>query len=160
MAEYVLVENGVITEYHSSLPASWSNISGLNLLKDDVPSLVSLGWYPVTKVDVTYDPETARTNGYSYEIFDQWVTETPIVESIPESEIRTFEQKKAEFLNQLRSMRTNRLKDSDWTQLLDSPLSDVDKVRWQTYRQALRDLPSVHLTDSVVDISQVNWPVF
>ena len=160
MAEYVLVENGVITEYHGSLPASWRNISGLYLLKDDVPSLISLGWYPVIKVEVTYDPETARTNGYSYEIFDQWVTETPIVELIPESEIRTFEQKKAEFLNQLRQTRSKKLQDCDRTQLADSPLSNEDKIRWQAYRQALRDLPALYATNDVLTVSSVIWPTF
>lgn len=36
---------------------------------------------------------------------------------------------------------------SDWTQVPDSPLSDADKTAWQTYRQALRDLPT-----------HANWP--
>lgn len=35
----------------------------------------------------------------------------------------------------------------DWTQVPDSPLSDADKTAWQTYRQALRDLPT-----------HANWP--
>ena len=32
------------------------------------------------------------------------------------------------------------LRDSDWTQFGDSPLSDSKKTEWATYRQALRDL--------------------
>ena len=32
--------------------------------------------------------------------------------------------------------------DSDWTQVSDSPLSESKKTEWQTYRQALRDMPS------------------
>ena len=39
------------------------------------------------------------------------------------------------------------LAESDWTQMPDSPLSDADKTAWQTYRQALRDLPT-----------HANWP--
>lgn len=31
------------------------------------------------------------------------------------------------------------LKDSDWTQLPDVPLSAEKKAEWATYRQALRD---------------------
>jgi len=42
----------------------------------------------------------------------------------------------------IREARTNLLKDSDWTQSLDSPLSDNDKELWKTYRQALRDCPN------------------
>lgn len=34
------------------------------------------------------------------------------------------------------------LKDSDWTQFGDSPLSDSKKTEWATYRQSLRDLPT------------------
>ena len=33
------------------------------------------------------------------------------------------------------------LKESDWTQLPDSPLSAEKKAEWAAYRQALRDLP-------------------
>lgn len=36
-----------------------------------------------------------------------------------------------------RSYRASLLKDSDWTQVEDSP---VDKVKWQEYRQKLRDV--------------------
>jgi len=39
---------------------------------------------------------------------------------------------------QVRAQRNRLLADSDWTQVLDSP---VDKEAWAAYRQALRDLP-------------------
>jgi hypothetical protein len=39
----------------------------------------------------------------------------------------------------MRKQRTEKLKDSDWTQVDDAP---VDKTAWATYRQALRDLTS------------------
>lgn len=42
---------------------------------------------------------------------------------------------------QLRAQRDKLLRESDWTQLPDSPLSGADKTKWQTYRQQLRDLP-------------------
>jgi hypothetical protein len=34
------------------------------------------------------------------------------------------------------------LAQSDWTVLIDSPLTDEKKQEYITYRQALRDLPS------------------
>jgi hypothetical protein len=37
----------------------------------------------------------------------------------------------------VRQQRNDKLKDSDWTQLADSP---VDKAAWAAYRQALRDI--------------------
>ena len=42
-----------------------------------------------------------------------------------------------------RSKRDRALMESDWTQLPSSPLSDAKKAEWETYRQALRDFPSV-----------------
>lgn len=44
-------------------------------------------------------------------------------------------------LADLRIERDILLKESDWTQLSDSPLSAEKKTEWATYRQALRDLP-------------------
>ena len=44
-------------------------------------------------------------------------------------------------------LRNRLLAASDWTQLVDSPLSEVKKKEWQAYRQELRDLPS-----------KPNWP--
>ena len=41
-----------------------------------------------------------------------------------------------------REDRNAKLAKCDWTQVPDSPLSDSKKTEWQTYRQALRDMPS------------------
>ena len=38
-----------------------------------------------------------------------------------------------------RGVRNMLLRDSDWTQMPDSPLSDSKKAEWATYRQKLRD---------------------
>lgn len=46
----------------------------------------------------------------------------------------------AEALRQVRALRNQRLFDCDWTQLPDAPLSDAQRARWRTYRQALRDM--------------------
>ena len=45
--------------------------------------------------------------------------------------------KDAEQAKSVRTSRTEKLKDSDWTQLADST---ADKAAWATYRQALRDI--------------------
>jgi hypothetical protein len=39
----------------------------------------------------------------------------------------------------IRAARNQKLSDSDWTQLADSP---ENKAAWATYRQALRDIPT------------------
>lgn len=45
--------------------------------------------------------------------------------------------KDAEQAKSVRSSRSDKLKDSDWTQVEDAP---VDKAVWATYRQELRDI--------------------
>lgn len=46
------------------------------------------------------------------------------------------------FFNNLRASREFLLKESDWTQFQDSPITGSKLTEWQTYRQELRDLPS------------------
>jgi hypothetical protein len=46
-------------------------------------------------------------------------------------------QKDAEQAASVRTSRTQKLKDCDWTQIADST---ADKTAWATYRQALRDI--------------------
>ena len=55
----------------------------------------------------------------------------------------------------IRLHRDKNLTMSDWTQGADSPLSDSKKAEWQTYRQALRDLPS---TNTATQIDDIVWP--
>lgn len=54
-------------------------------------------------------------------------------------------------LNSIRVERNNLLKQSDWTQLPDSPLVQEEKTAWKNYRQQLRDLTKT------IDISSVNY---
>ena len=61
---------------------------------------------------------------------------------------------KAALWSQVRSKRNQLLRDSDFTQMNDSPLSQDAKASWSSYRQELRDLP-----DEVTDPTQVEWPV-
>lgn len=58
------------------------------------------------------------------------------------------------FWEKIREKRNQKLTESDWTQLLDSPLSDSQKNIWSKYRQNLRDLPST-IKDPKEDIT---WP--
>ena len=68
-------------------------------------------------------------------------------------------------LDYLRTYRNNLLCESDWTQAVDSPLSDSKKAEWKTYRQSLRDItktasPKI-LTDKPpvrLDMSSVTFP--
>ena len=60
----------------------------------------------------------------------------------------------------LRDERFRLLDLSDWTQVADAPLTDSKKNEWQTYRQALRDLPanSKPKKDKNYVLTSVDWP--
>ena len=46
-------------------------------------------------------------------------------------------------MDDIRSQRNALLAACDWTQLPDSPLTDQQRLAWRTYRQQLRDYPSL-----------------
>lgn len=54
-------------------------------------------------------------------------------------------------LRSLREKRDSLLSESDWTQMPDIP--EATRTLWQTYRQALRDLPS-----TTADPANPVWP--
>lgn len=56
-----------------------------------------------------------------------------------------------ETLVYLRFVRDEGLKESDWTQMPDSPLSDSKKTEWAIYRQELRDLPTKYSNKDNID---------
>ena len=56
-------------------------------------------------------------------------------------------------MNMVRSQRNGMLSAADWTQLGDAALGDHTPQEWATYRQSLRDLPSVYSR-----VSEVVWP--
>lgn len=60
-------------------------------------------------------------------------------------------QNKTQAQIDLRHKRDSLLINSDWTQTIDSPLSDTKKLEWQTYRQELRDLPATYKNIESVD---------
>jgi len=60
-------------------------------------------------------------------------------------------------LSQLRNQRNQLLKQSDWTQMLDSPLTVEQKNAWAVYRQALRDLLS-NIPENVENWFDVVFP--
>lgn len=66
-----------------------------------------------------------------------------------------------DYWSELRNLRDQRLTTSDWTQVADVQLTDAQKLSWQVYRQALRDLPE-NITDPkplVLDPNHSDWPV-
>jgi len=66
------------------------------------------------------------------------------------------EQNKKQAQIDLTAQRNYLLQGSDWTQVIDNPLTDAKKIEWQTYRQTLRDLPTAY-TD-IESIEEVIFP--
>ena len=79
---------------------------------------------------------------------------TPEEDAARDADEATWEEEgPARALGGLRAKRNTLLTESDWTQYVDSPLSDEAKAEWVTYRESLRDLP-----DNTDDPSNPTWP--
>jgi hypothetical protein len=82
---------------------------------------------------------------------DRPATDTEPAKTAAEQEAEYKAMKDAEQAKAVRDQRTEKLKDSDWTQVADAP---VDKATWATYRQALRDVTKQSGFPWAID-----WPV-
>jgi len=102
--------------------------------------------------DVVFEgPQATGGTVYQYsqasgveEIGGKWYTKYILGPIFTDGETTAAEQeaaykaaKDAEKATAVRNTRTEKLKDSDWTQIADST---ADKAAWATYRQALRDI--------------------
>lgn len=67
-----------------------------------------------------------------------WRQQWLIVEQTDDEKAETDKRK----AGQVRWERNQRLDFSDWTQVLDAPLSNEQRVAWASYRQVLRDIPA------------------
>lgn len=84
-------------------------------------------------------------------VFTDSTDETGVVTTAAEAEAAYKAMKDAEQAKAIRDQRVVKLRDSDWTQVIDAP---VDQAVWGSYRQALRDV-----TTQVGFPWTVEWPV-
>ncbi len=132
--KYALVEDGVVKESNRVLPRNWKNISNFYLL--DQETLKSYGWFPY-RFEPASIPENGISDGSYYEITEQEVVEIQTYRIKTDLEIEIELDGMWSFI---RERRTVKLKECDWTQLSDSPLTPEKKEQWQIYRQSLRDI--------------------
>ena len=95
-----------------------------------------------------------------YLIFLQLISELKQIQ-LKETAASIREYVKAQgslFKSNLESKRIELLEKSDWTQIIDVPLSEVEKERWKIYRQQLRDLGQ-DVNWIVNDVMNVNFPI-
>ena len=162
MANWVTIENNEITGYYDLIPTNWRHISGLDKSANDLEFLKNLGWFPVIRQDPgDYDIDNYELGRFEYEIQTDSVWEIPVVTPRPQvAPTPTFEQRKAEFMTQLREARNNLLAKSDYTQLQDvyQNLDETAQIQWATYRQALRDIPAKYEDNDILSLENVAWP--
>lgn len=103
-----------------------ANLAGNSLVK--VAELPQPQYNQATQM-VVHEDEPALVDG-------EWVLGWKIVDMTDDQKTAAANQK----AHAVRADRNNRLAQSDWTQLSDSP--EADKAAWVTYRQALRDVPT------------------
>jgi hypothetical protein len=85
---------------------------------------------PTPNVELTEEQWQEATTG-RYKLVDGIHTHNPF----------TQEQLDAKELLIVKSKRNNLLKESDWTQLPNNPLTVEKQEEWDVYRQKLRDIP-------------------
>jgi hypothetical protein len=94
--------------------------------------------------DVVFEGPQAQPTRYQVTFRDgieqvdgKWYTKY----SVADLDAEGIAAKDATQAESVRSQRNQLLKDSDWTQLDDTPFDNAKKMAWANYRQALRDIP-------------------
>ncbi len=109
-----------------------------------IEQLDAIGWnraVPIVREEfTTYETEWVLDDDLIYQ-------ETITSAVVDEEPLTAYEASEA------CAERDRRLTASDWTQLADAPLDDTALVLWQSYRQALRDVPQQAGFPGAVD-----WP--
>lgn len=141
--------NQTVKIYPYSVPklkADNPNVSFPSVLNDVL--LAQFDVFSVQPVDPpAFDPAVEVTEAHPVLTNGVWI-QTWSTRTATAEEIAARAQRQAAFV---RASRTQRLAESDWTQLADAP---VDSAAWAAYRQALRDIPDQPGFPWTVD-----WPV-
>jgi hypothetical protein len=144
--KYISVDNDGILQIQQDL--SW------------IPSNIhALQWYD-TWGEVEYNDGTPNERLEELGIFEQAVEDyNNEIVRIENQRIADEEAAEAarDYWSELRTLRDQRLTESDWTQVADAPLTEEQKIAWQSYRQALRDLPE-NITDPKPLVLYPNHP--
>ena len=158
MSNYAYVENNEVTKIHGSLPKSWKNISGFNLLEGDTAALISHGWYPIQEAAVAWDPNTHYVSEKTYTVNADHVLSTPVLVEYTAEELQQIRDR---FFDMLRRERDTRLEECDWTMMPDVTENQTPEWinSWKVYRQELRDLPATLAGTTDYDIDNVAWPI-
>ena len=103
-------------------------------IKDDLHLASKTKWLD----NGVWKTRTAKPGSYYRWIGGEWVLDKPAL------------------VAELKAMRIERLRAVDWTQLPDVTITPAEISAWRTYRQELRDLPSLY--PNITHIDEVVWP--
>ena len=131
-----LASDGSIKQYPytlTDLVTAHRNVSFPTVITPDI--IADFGLAPVTPTDPPTIDHTQNLTRGAEQLLDGSYAETWTATAASTEEIA--ERTSSETVS-VRFTRNETLKNSDWTQLPDSP---VDSVVWAAYRQDLRDIP-------------------
>jgi len=136
---YAHVKDDGSVDYLGGLPKSWGNVSNLHLSNGDDAYLKTLGWLPLVETNVT--PAVNQT--FDTDVITAEENRVTLVHRVRDMTAEEIADRESSHMNNLREQRNQKLVDSDWTHASDhpSPVAAAKKTEWETYRQALRDLP-------------------
>jgi len=150
---YAHVKDGSV-DYMGALPKKWENVSGLHLSNGDDAYLKTVGWLPLVETNVT----PAANQTFDTDVVTVELDRVLLIHRARNMTAEEIADRTASHMSYLREQRDEKLVASDWTQASDypTPLSDVKKVEWATYRQSLRDLPAT--VDMSTWPNTISWP--
>ena len=138
---YVLAPNQTVETFPYSIGALRRDNPNVSFPRNPSEStLASWNVFPVADCPKpSFDPATENCNQVNPTLQNgQWMMTWAVTTASSDEIAERLTAKSVE----IRSQRNQLLADSDWTQISDSPLSDLSKTEWATYRQSLRDLPN------------------
>lgn len=131
---YAFVEDGIVKQSNRPLPNVWANVSNFDLF--DTETLKTYGWYPYRFVEAQKDVYDVVDGSY-FSIEENEVVEYQTIRKKSEQDIQNDIDTQ---WGNVRARRNIELMESDWTQVLDSPFTEIEKGLWRLYRQSLRDI--------------------
>tara|TARA_R110000868_G_scaffold194692_1_gene440323 strand:- start:812 stop:1369 length:558 start_codon:yes stop_codon:yes gene_type:complete len=179
MANYAHIEDNTVTGVYDLVPENWRNISNFYVLwKDEPETIRALGWRIVQKQEEDFNPETQRLADPTFSIVNDEVIQSrvaidlpiyiapePVESTLTEAEILARQEVERDqnhnrAVNELRIQRNLLLAQTDYTQLADivALYGEALIAEYQTYRQLLRDLPTIYQDDP--NFTSVNNIIF
>lgn len=157
MSVYCLVINNVVMSGVTGLPGSYKNISNFYFLTPgEVVDLSWAGydgegfWPAIIEAQPDYDINQKLERVYNLNVDNRTVTISFSIITLSPSE---YQQRINSLEAQIRVIRDDYLKLTDFTQLADAPISAEAKSDYVTFRQQLRII-----LDNVTDPTTIVWP--